>query len=62
MMTNASSIRRVADAHLVSAKLLYRQGQYLRATYLGGYSVELHLKARIVELLDLPDLYTPQGG
>jgi len=55
MMTNASSIRRIADAHLVSAKLLYQQGQYLRATYLGGYSVELHLKARIVELLDFPD-------
>jgi hypothetical protein len=55
-MTTPDEIRQIADQRLKEAKLL--QSQFPEgAYYLAGYCVELYLKARICELLNLPDLF-----
>lgn len=56
-MDTEQEIYTIADTHLLTAEQLLLEGSYLRAIYLGGYAVELYLKAKIVQLLDLPDLY-----
>ena len=59
-MNTPTEIRRIADQRLLEAKILVDSPlstSYEGAYYLAGYCVELHLKARICELLDLPDLF-----
>ena len=56
-MTNPDEIRRIADRRLEEAGLLFRSGFFEGAYYLAGYTVELHLKAKICERLDLYDLF-----
>lgn len=57
-MDNETAILALATSHLKAAEQLLQIQQYHQALYLAGYAVELTLKARIVRLLNLPDLYS----
>lgn len=59
-MNTPTDIRRIADQRLLEAKILVDSPlstSYEGAYYLAGYCVELHLKAKICERLELPDLF-----
>ncbi len=59
-MNSPAKIRRIADQRLLEAKILVDSplsASYEGAYYLAGYCVELYLKAKICERLDLPDLF-----
>ena len=56
-MTNPTEIRNLAKQRLSEAEILCRNGKYDGAFYLAGYSVELTLKAKICERLDIPNLF-----
>lgn len=51
-MITSQNLRRLARARLADARTLLRAGRYDGAVYLGGYVVELALKARICRTLD----------
>ena len=50
-MIATAELRRIADAKLADAVVLRQAGRYDNAIYLGGYAVELALKARICDTL-----------
>lgn len=60
-MIATAELRRIADAKLADAVALYQAGRYDNAVYLGGYAVELVLKARICDTLGW-DGYPETGG
>lgn len=60
-MNTPTEIRRIADQRLLEAKILVASpliASYEGAYYLAGYCVELYLKAKICETLDLNDLFS----
>ncbi len=60
-MIATAELRRIADAKLADAVVLRQAGRYDNAVYLGGYAVELALKARICDTLGW-DGYPETGG
>lgn len=56
-MQTAQEIRDLADLRIEEATLLYENGFYDGAIYLAGYAVELILKAKICEVLDIPNFF-----
>lgn len=56
-MNNASEIRKLADTRLAEAKLLLDKDYCEGALYLAGYCIELLLKAKIADLLDIQNLF-----
>lgn len=56
-MKDPKSIHALAMQRLEEAKVLSNSGFHDGAFYMVGYSVELMLKSRIAELLQIPDLY-----
>ena len=59
-MPTKIELKDLAILRLEEAKKLYADGYYDGACYLGGYCIELALKARICKLLNLTD-YPPSG-
>jgi hypothetical protein len=57
-MTNPNDIRQLADLRIIEAENLNTVGYPDGAFYLAGYAVELYLKAKICENLNLPTFYT----
>lgn len=57
-MTNPTDIRQLADLRIEEAENLNQVGYPDGAFYLAGYAVELYLKAKICENLNLPTFYT----
>ena len=57
-MTNPSDIRQLADLRIIEAENLNTVGYPDGSFYLAGYAVELYLKAKICENLNLPTFYT----
>jgi hypothetical protein len=57
-MTNLKDITELADWRLEEADYLCKGGYFDGAFYLAGYSVELYLKAKIAENLDVVDFYS----
>ena len=51
-MITSASLRKLARARLTDARTLLRAGRYDGAVYMGGYVVELALKARICRTLN----------
>jgi len=56
-MRNAQEIRELANRRIDEANLLIANNYFEGAVYLAGYAVELSLKAKICELLDIPNLF-----
>ena len=56
-MESVNDIIAIADLRLQEAQVLYDNNLYDGSVYLAGYCVELLLKARIAQLLDLPNLF-----
>jgi len=56
-MDNVTEIVKLAETRLKEAKVLFDHQLYDGCIYLAGYSVELMLKAKIAQLLDLDDLF-----
>lgn len=56
-MTNPEEIKNFAMQRLEEARILFRNGMSDGAFYLAGYSVELMLKAKICERLEIPNLF-----
>lgn len=56
-MESSQEIRDLANRRLEEAKVLIDKSFFEGAIYLAGYSVELSLKAKICDLLDIPDLF-----
>ena len=56
-MDAPKDIRDLAELRLAEADFLFTGKFYEGAFYLAGYAVELCLKAKICECLNLPDLY-----
>lgn len=50
-MLTVSELQKIAQARLKDAKALYAARRYDGAVYLGGYAVEIKLKARICKTL-----------
>ena len=56
-MKNPIDIQNLADLRIKEAVKLQRSKFYDGAFYLAGYAVELYLKAKICENMDVPDFY-----
>jgi len=56
-MNDITEIRKIAEQKLEDAKLLIEDGRADNAFYLVGYAIELELKAKICERIDVPDLF-----
>lgn len=56
-MKSTVEIKKLAWERLEEASILYNNGKNDGAFYLLGYSVELMLKAKICERLDIPNLF-----
>ncbi len=56
-MTHPTQICLIADRRIEEAENLCANAYPDGAFYLGGYAVELYLKAKICEHFDLPDFY-----
>lgn|GEM_PF-168503 len=56
-METSQEIRDLANRRLEEAKVLIDNSFFEGAIYLAGYSVELSLKAKICDLIDIPDLF-----
>jgi len=54
---NVTEIIKLAEIRLKEAKVLFDNQLYDGCIYLAGYSVELMLKAKIAQLLDVDDLF-----
>jgi hypothetical protein len=61
-MDSPKAIRQLADQRLKSAQVLLMEGLYDDAFYLVGYVVELELKAKICETLNIPNLFDEETG
>jgi hypothetical protein len=59
-MNNPTEIRRLSQERLDEAEILYHNSKVDGAFYLSGYSVELALKAKICELICVPNLFDEQ--
>ncbi len=57
-MTTPTEIRAIADLRMEEAELLFLHQKYDGAFYLAGYKLELYLKAKICECLNLDDFYS----
>jgi HEPN domain len=57
-MKNLNDITELADWRLEEADYLCKGGYFDGAFYLAGYAVELYLKAKIAENLDVIDFYS----
>jgi hypothetical protein len=51
-MIDNDELHRIAQARLEDAEALFRSGRYDGAIYIGGYAIEMALKARICETLN----------
>lgn len=60
-MKTEAEIIALSEIKLKAAELLLDNGFYDDAYYLGGYSVELLLKARICKVLCIPDFFVFDG-
>src|SRR5215471_8853883 len=47
----------IADSKLNAANILFQNGDYDNAYYLGGYSIELLLKAKVCKTLNIDDFF-----
>jgi hypothetical protein len=56
-MKSVKEIKEISNTRLQEAKILHANKYFDGAFYLAGYAVELVLKAKICELLDIPNLY-----
>ena len=56
-MKNPTEIKKLAQTRLEEAEILCQAGKYDGAYYLAGYSIELTLKARICEKLEIDNLF-----
>lgn len=56
-MRTKNDIKKIALSKLKEANKLYQAGFYEGAFYLGGYCIELAIKARICKNLDIDDLF-----
>jgi HEPN domain-containing protein len=56
-MKNPIDIQNLADLRIKEAVKLQKSKFYDGAFYLAGYAVELYLKAKICENMDVPDFY-----
>jgi len=56
-MQTVQEIRDLADLRLEEAWLLYNNGYYDGTAYTAGYVVELVLKAKVCELLEVPNFF-----
>ena len=56
-MNSSTAILVVAESRLAEANALHRAGYYEGAIYLTGYGLELILKAKICQRLDIPNLF-----
>ncbi|TAD98413.1 MAG: HEPN domain-containing protein [Bacteroidetes bacterium] len=52
-MPTITQLKGLAELRLKEAEQLYQQGMYDGAYYLGGYTIEFALKARICKLLEV---------
>jgi hypothetical protein len=57
-MNATVNIYQIADTKLADAQLLFNNACYENALYLGGYCIELYLKAKICLLLDEPNFFS----
>lgn len=57
-MKTVAQIKELSQARLEEAQILCNAGKYDGAFYLAGYSVELMLKAKICQHLDIDDLFS----
>lgn len=56
-MKNPAEIKKLAATRLEEAEILCKEGYWDGAFYLAGYSIELTLKARICEKLEIDNLF-----
>lgn len=56
-MTNPTDIQNLADLRINEASKLQESSFPDGAFYLAGYAVELYLKAKICETIDIPNFY-----
>lgn len=61
-MKTVEQIKELARTRLEEAEILCNNGKYDGAFYLAGYSVELMLKAKICQHLDIDDLFDEDAG
>lgn len=59
-MNNSENIKKLAYLRLEEAKILAEHKKYDGAYYLAGYSLELMLKAKVCDHLDIDDLFDEQ--
>jgi hypothetical protein len=56
-LNTPQTIQLLADARINEAESLYAHGHYDLAFYVSGYAIELYLKARICQVLNIPDFF-----
>lgn len=56
-MNSPTTMIKLADARIVEADFLCKNGYIDIAYYLAGYAIELYLKARIAILLNMPNFF-----
>lgn len=56
-MENSQEIRDLANRRIEEAKVLVANNYFEGAVYIAGYAIELTLKAKICDLLDIPNLF-----
>jgi len=61
-MQTVQEIKDIADSRIQEATLLHNNGFYDASIYLAGYSIELILKAKICQILDIPDFFHQNSG
>jgi hypothetical protein len=61
-MESPKEIQDIAEERLNEAFILSDNGKFDGAFYLLGYAVELELKAKICELLNIPNLFSEQDS
>ena len=57
-----ADIQALADVKLKEAECLFNNGFYNGAYYLGGYAVELLLKAKVCKTLKIDDFFASKGS
>lgn len=57
-MESPQEIQKISEERLAEAFILSQNGKFDGAFYLLGYAVELELKAKICELLKIPNLFS----
>ena len=61
-MTSPEEIIKIADTRLKETRSLLNDGHYSGAFYLAGYTVELHLKAKICQNFGICDLFADNSS